>query len=74
MNSDEALKCLALSKRKFEEGDSAAALRFAAKSLKLNQDNADAKNWVSIFVFLCKDVNRPHIASLKQHTTIRWYS
>lgn len=51
MNSDEALKCLALSKRKFEEGDSAAALRFAAKSLKLNQDNADAKNWM---VFLEK--------------------
>jgi DnaJ family protein B protein 12 len=46
MNKDEATKCLEISKKKFQAGDTAGALRFAEKSVKL-LDTKDGSNWLS---------------------------
>nr|KAJ3414990.1 hypothetical protein HK105_001626 [Polyrhizophydium stewartii] len=45
MNEDEARRCLDLSKQKFANGETAAALKFANKSLALFE-TSEAKSWV----------------------------
>ncbi|KAI8923968.1 hypothetical protein BC831DRAFT_468017 [Entophlyctis helioformis] len=46
MNRDEALRCLEISKTKYRSGETAAALKFANKSLALCE-TAEAKSWIT---------------------------
>ena len=45
MNKDEALRCLSISKQKFESGQSESALKFANKAQSLYETD-EGKNWV----------------------------
>ncbi|KAJ3299605.1 hypothetical protein HK104_008198, partial [Borealophlyctis nickersoniae] len=50
MNKDEALRCLEISKQKFQAGNSEAALKFAKKSIALCETQ-EAQDWL---VFMSK--------------------
>ncbi|KAJ3331526.1 hypothetical protein HDU76_002941 [Blyttiomyces sp. JEL0837] len=45
MNKDEALKCLGISKKKFEAGETESAIRFAKKSMQLCETD-EGKAWL----------------------------
>jgi hypothetical protein len=45
MNKDEALKCLDISKQKYQQGQTEAALKFAKKS-QLLHSTPEAQQWV----------------------------
>ncbi|KAI8918421.1 hypothetical protein DFJ77DRAFT_293660 [Powellomyces hirtus] len=61
MNKDEALRCLQISKDKYKEGNTSAALKFATKSISLCETD-EGKDWLG---FISKMGSTPNSTASK---------